>query len=137
LTYVPAALRREVVDRANRCCEYCRVGESEREFPFAVDHIIATKHGGETVAENLCFSCYWCNSHKGSDIASIDRQQGEQLSWLFNPRKQSWDDHFRLDDGKLIPLTAEGRVTVTLFQLNQPALIFERQMLIERGIYPC
>jgi hypothetical protein len=37
-----------------------------------VDHIIAEKHGGQTLAENLALSCSLCNQAKGSDIASID-----------------------------------------------------------------
>jgi hypothetical protein len=137
MTYIPVAVRREVIDRANRCCEYCRISERERDFPFAIDHIIAEKHGGRTVSDNLCFSCFWCNSHKGSDISSIDWQNDEQLSWLFNPRTQNWNDHFRLGDGRIVGLTPEGRVTVFLFQLNVPTLVLERQLLVMRGLYPC
>ena len=64
----PAALRREVRDRAGLCCEYCRIAEGDRAIDFAIDHVIAEKHGGKTILENLCLSCYECNTYKGSDF---------------------------------------------------------------------
>jgi hypothetical protein len=41
---------------------------------------------------------------KGSDIASLDPLTGELVP-LFNPRRDSWPDHFRLDGPILEPLT--------------------------------
>ncbi|NDJ76355.1 MAG: HNH endonuclease [Chloroflexi bacterium] len=72
MTYIPVHLRHLVIERANGCCEYCRIGQGRRVIDFAIDHIIAEKRGGPTEADNLCLSCYWCNSHKGSDISSVD-----------------------------------------------------------------
>ena len=71
-SYVSAQLRREVTDRAGNCCEYCRISQEDQFFAFEIDHIIAEKHGGPTVGDNLCLSCPECNAFKGSDIASID-----------------------------------------------------------------
>ena len=51
----------------------------DEEISFAkhqIDHVIAEKHGGETIAENLALSCAVCNKHKGSDIATIDGETG-------------------------------------------------------------
>ncbi len=87
-TYISAALRREVRTRANNCCEYCRISEGERAIDFAVDHIIAEKHGGLIASNNLCLSCYWCNSYKGSDLSSVDWSAGEDIVPLYNPRRQ-------------------------------------------------
>ena len=78
MTYVSVALRRQVVDRAGNCCEYCKVNQEDRYLPYEIDHIIAEKHviaekhGRPTTAENLCWSCHICNSLKGSDISSVD-----------------------------------------------------------------
>ena len=59
-------------------------------------------------------------SVKGSDIASIDLVTGQMVG-LFNPRTQRWSEHFRLqEDGRIVPLTAVGRVTETLLRLNLP-----------------
>ena len=85
MTYIPDRLRQLVVERANGCCEYCLINEHDYLYGHEVDHIIAEKHRGETIEENLCLSCYECNRHKGSDFASFDPVTGE-IAMLFNPR---------------------------------------------------
>ncbi len=136
-TYISAALRREVIERAGGCCEYCLFGMDDRPIDFAVDHVIAEKHGGPTQSDNLCWSCYWCNSYKGSDLSSVDWDVDNSIVPLFNPRQQTWDEHFLLDGVRIVPLTAVGRVTVFLLQLNAPERIKDRKVLIELGTYPC
>ena len=116
-TYIPVALRRQVRDRANGCCEYCLIPEAVSFALHPIDHVIAEKHGGPTTAENLALCCTICNLHKGSDLASVDPLTGE-IVLLFNPRRERWTDHFRLAEGRIEPLTPMGRVTVRLLQLN-------------------
>lgn len=135
--YISAGLRRDVIERAGGCCEYCLMDTRDRAIDFAIDHIIAEKHGGPTQFDNLGLSCYWCNSFKGSDISSVDWDGDGAIVPLFNPRQQMWDDHFRLDRSTIIPLTAYGRVTVFLLQLNADERIKERHLLMELGVYPC
>lgn len=136
-TYISAALRREVIERAGSCCEYCLSDTDDRAIDFAIDHVIAEKHGGPTQSENLCLSCYWCNSYKGSDLSSVDWEADSAIVPLYNARQQVWDEHFRLDGTRIVPLTATGRVTVSLLQLNAPERIKERRLLMELGVYPC
>jgi hypothetical protein len=136
-TYIGAALRREVIERAGGCCEYCLSNSEDRAIGFAIDHVIAEKHGGLTQAYNLSWSCYWCNSYKGSDISSVDWDVDRAIVPLFNPREQEWNDHFQLEGLRIIPLTATGRVTVFLLQMNSVERIKERRLLVELGIYPC
>jgi hypothetical protein len=135
MTYISAALRRLVIERADFLCEYCRISQWGTFFPFEIDHVIAEKHGGDTTESNLCLSCPDCNAYKGSDIASIDRQTN-RLSALFNPREQLWSEHFALNGATIVPLTPEGRVTVFILQLNQPERIAIRSTLIDLGLYP-
>ena len=52
-TYIPAAMRREVRERAHSCCEYCLLAEDDAYFPHEADHIISVKHRGLSVLENL------------------------------------------------------------------------------------
>ena len=139
MTYISAALRREVIQRAHNCCEYCRVSEEDRLWSYEVDHIIAEKHGGPTTPDNLSWSCYLCNGYKGSDIGSIDWEGSGKLTPLFNPRQQIREEHFQLDteQGYLHPLTAEGRVTIFLLRLNSDDHVKSRLLLIEAGRYPC
>ncbi|MFS8117800.1 MAG: HNH endonuclease signature motif containing protein, partial [Microcoleus sp.] len=96
------------------------------------DHIIAEKHTGETVESNLALSCSICNKNKGSDIASIDPETGEVVR-LYNPRKDSWEDHFQIkpESGIIQPLTAIGRVTVRLLQVNRAEYLTERKLSIK------
>jgi hypothetical protein len=138
MSYVSAALRREVITRAGNCCEYCRLSQEENPFTFHIEHVIAEKHSGETESANLCLSCPDCNSFKGSDISSIDRLSG-QLTPLFNPRTHDWQAHFRIDfeEATIEPLTPEGRVTVILLRMNSPQQVEFRAGLIKLGLYPC
>lgn len=136
-TYISAALRREVIQRAQGCCEYCLINTAERPINFAIDHVIAEKHGGPTEISNLSLSCYWCNSYKGSDLSSVDWDADRAIVPLYNPREQQWNDHFRLDASQIMPLTATGRVTIFLLHLNDDERVTERALLLELGTYPC
>lgn len=102
---------------------------------FEVEHIISEKHGGATNAENRGLECPFCNRFKGTDLGSLDPETG-RLTPFFNPRIHQWSEHSRLDDGRIHPLTPEGRVTVAIFQLNIPDRVRERQQLIFAGLYP-
>jgi hypothetical protein len=132
---ISAALRREIRDRARECCEYCLLAESQAFFPHEPDHLIARKHGGKTVAENLALACFDCNRFKGADIASIDVVTGALVSF-FNPRTQGWSEHFRIEGGEIVPLTATGRVTETILRLNLPVRRQIRERLAAGGKYP-
>lgn len=93
-SYIPAAIRRLVAERADYCCEYCRLAEADMFLGCQVDHVISEKHGGLTRQQNLAYACVFCNLHKGSDIASLTAT-GELVA-LFDPRTQLWQEHFRL-----------------------------------------
>jgi len=127
-TRILASLRREVRERAGERCEYCLLAESQAFFPHEPDHLIAVKHGGRTISANLALACFDCNRFKGSDIGSIDPVTGELVA-LFNPRAQRWSEHFLLNGGQIIPLTAVGRVTERLLRLNLPTRVEIRERL--------
>ena len=84
-----AAPRRQIMARAHQCCEYCLVPQDLAASTHQVDHVIAEKHGGQTVLENLALSCMVCNRRKASDISSLDPLTGALVP-LFNPRTQLW-----------------------------------------------
>ncbi len=132
VTYIPAALRRLVEERANRICEYCLLPANVAFFPHEVVLVVAEKHGGATEAANLAFTCWRCNRHKGTDLGSFDPDTGA-FSLLFNPRTQHWAEHFTVQQARFIGLTPAGRTTIRLLQLNTRERIVERQHLIERG----
>lgn len=137
MTYISDNLRKLVAERANGCCEYCRLNQSFGLYRHEIDHIIPEKHRGETSESNLCLACLDCNRHKGSDFVSFDPETTEITS-LFNPRTQKWDDHFKLHaNGIIEPLTPHGRVTVFILKLNDEIRIRARLILYEAGLYPC
>jgi len=111
-SYIGAELRRLVETRAGARCEYCLIHEADAYYGCEVDHVISEKHGGPTTAENLVYSCMYCNRLKGSDIASIAPRSG-QLVRLFNPRTDRWNDHFVIDGAVIKPRHRRSDVCVT------------------------
>jgi hypothetical protein len=132
-THIPAELRRLVQARAADCCEYCRIPQAGAFATHQVAHIVAEKHGGETVADNLALSCVLCNLHKGSDLASLDPDTGA-LTPLFHPRRDRWAEHFRFAGGTIEALTPIGRATARLLQFNHPDRVAERLILVAAGV---
>ena len=100
-----------------------------------MEHVIAEKHGGATVAENLAYACTLCNRFKGSDLGSVFPGTGP-LVRFFNPRSDRWADHFRLAGAEIVALTEIGAVTVRIFAINHPDRVAERQTLGAEGRYP-
>ena len=130
-----AALRQFVWDRAGDACEYCHLPQQFDAMPFQIDHILARKHGGATAAENLALSCYDCNVYKGPNIAGIDPETLE-VTRLFHPREDDWDDHFAWNGAELTGRTPAGRSTIDVLKINLPQRTEHRRNLIELGLFP-
>ncbi len=78
-------------------------------------------------------SCEYCLV-----IAALDPQTASPFGIvpLFNPRKQPWHEHFRLNGPVIVPLSASGRATERLLELNQIDRVLLRQELIAAKRYP-
>jgi hypothetical protein len=126
------ATERMVRLRAGEYCEYCRLPELCSKLKFTIDHIRAKQHGGSDEAENLALSCGYCNRHKGPNIAGIDPASG-QMTRLFNPRSDSWTEHFTWDGPRINRVTAMGRTTVVVLALNSREQLSIRQALLDEG----
>ena len=133
--YISEELRRLVAERADHICEYCLISEADRSSSYQVDHIISVKHGGSTTLDNLAYACIYCNLQKGTDLGSIVWRTGE-LVRFFNPRRDFWGEHFRLDEAVIQPLTDIGEVTARIFEFNSDDRLVERQALIAVDRYP-
>ena len=127
-------LTKIVRQRAAGRREYCRLPQSATSLPFEIDNIISRKHGGSTVASSLAFSCWYCNSFKGSNIAGIDRST-KKLARLFNPRRHKWAYHFRWDGPVLIGCTAIGRTTIRVLHVNCESALTLRESLMAEGLF--
>ena len=132
-TYITAHLRRSVSERAKGCCEYCLQPELFSFSPHEIDHVIAEKHSGTTTEDNLALACKLCNTFKGSDIASVDPENA-QITPLYNPRRDRWQEHFQLNDAELIPLTGKARTTIRLLHLNRRDRLEERRLWFATGL---
>lgn len=75
------------------------------------------------------------HGHKGTNIAGIDRFTGS-LSRLFNPRIDTWDQHFAWNGAILVGVTPIGRATVEVLAFNLPIRVSARAVLIEEGVFP-
>ncbi len=128
-------MRRLVIERAGRLCEYCLIHQDLAASYHQIDHILAEKHGGKTTTDNLALSCTLCSRRKVSDISSVDPESGEVVS-LFNPRTQHWSDHFRVENVRFVGTTPEGRTTVEFLRMNSFTRLVERDVMIRAGVFP-
>jgi hypothetical protein len=124
-----------VWQRASGCCEYCQVPQQYDRLPFHIDHVLAKKHRGLTLASNLCLACFACNNHKGPNIAGVD-PASKKVVPLFHPRRHKWHRHFRWNGAILVGMSPTGRATVAVLEMNLPARIAFRQWLIDEGVFP-
>jgi hypothetical protein len=132
---LPASLRLEVWERAKGRCEYCLFHEDDLLFPHQVDHIVAQQHAGPASPENLAFTCCYCNRYKGPNLASVDPETGEKV-WLFDPRKDIWNQHFRIEGPLILGSNPKGRATVFLLQINGEERIRLRERLQAEARFP-
>lgn len=117
---LPTALRKLVRERAGHRCEYCRMRQAWEPYQsYHVEHVIAQQHRGQDVLDNLAYACQHCNWIKGPNLTSID-PDGHKVVRLFDPRRQKWEEHFRMEDSRILGLTQVGRTTVFLLEMNAP-----------------
>lgn len=121
-TAIPSHLRRLVVKRADGRCEYCGLSQTGQEATFHIDHVVPLREGGQTLADNLALACVSCSLRKGARLMSVDPATGKTTP-LFNPRRDSWSDHFRWEGHHLLGLTEVGRATVEALDLNRPVIL--------------
>jgi HNH endonuclease len=109
--------------------------ESLQGATFHVEHVIPRSKGGESTLENLALACPRCNLHKAYKTTAPDPLTGEQVA-LFHPLEQQWPEHFRFKGHEMEGLTAIGRATVVLLDLNH--LRRQRICQVEEsfGLYP-
>jgi hypothetical protein len=94
--------------------------------------VTARQHQGPSTEENLALCCDRCNSHKGTNLTSLDPASG-QMTRLFNPRLDQWADHFRWEGVIAVGVTDVGRTTVRLLRMNDPVRVALREHLLAEG----
>lgn len=95
---------------------------------------MARQHGGTGDTKNLALACAYCNRHKGPNLSGVDPQSSKVVR-LFNPRTQSWGDHFAWNGAILSGLTPVGRATVRTLAVNDHDAVLIRELLMAEGAY--
>src|SRR5438045_4681009 len=115
---ISAQIRAQVRGRAQNACEYCRLHQNDS--PLAALHvelIIPKIHDGSDDLDNLALACIDCNLHKGTNLTGIDPETNE-ITQLFHPRRQEWEDHFEWQGIYLAGKTATGTTTIRVLNIN-------------------
>jgi hypothetical protein len=126
-----------VAERAAHRCEYCRAPEAIFNYPFEVEHVVPTSREGMDDLINLALACRSCNLFK-SDHVSGEDELTECTVPLFHPRKDRWEEHFKVDKktGAIQGLTPVGRATVARLQINSALQMEARRQWMRLGLFP-
>jgi hypothetical protein len=125
-----------VAERAGHRCEYCHAPEVIFNFPFEVEHVVPVVHGGVENESNLALACRACNIHKSDHLTGVDELSGSECR-LFNPRQDSWEEHFRVDpEGRLEGFTPQGRATILRLRISSATQTTARSGWLRLGLFP-
>ena len=94
---------------------------------FHVDHVVATQHRDDDSLGNLCLSCQSCNLRKGTNLTTID-PVSDHIVRVFDPRSDTWSEHFESVDYIIVGKTDVGRATARLLAMNDPSRVELRQL---------
>jgi hypothetical protein len=135
---ISSELDRHIREAARNRCGYCLSPQHLVMARLEIEHITPLSQGGLDDESNLWLACPLCNSHKSDKTSAMDPQTGEAAP-LFDPRRQSWAEHFRwADDGvHIIGLTPIGRATVVALHLSDdPDALLVRSYWVLAGWHP-
>jgi HNH endonuclease len=135
MSYIPPALRKDVIRRADNHCEYCRLSQKGQEATFHIDHVFPFILGGEATLENLALACVSCSLRKGAKQNVVDSETMQQVN-LFNPRVDNWNEHLKWNGVILVGLTSKGRATIESLDLNRRLILAIREEEILLGRHP-
>ena len=131
------SIRQQVRAEAGHRCEYCKTSSRLIGMPLTIDHVLPRSLGGDDARRNLAAACYRCNEFKGGKTHASDPATG-LLVPLFDPRSQSWEEHFEWVNGgtHIAGLTPTGRASVIALRVNNDWLVEARALWIESGWHP-
>ncbi len=87
---------------------------------------------GSDGLENLALACHQCNLRKGTNLTGRDPDTREIVR-LYDPRRDAWNDHFKFNGSRIVGLTAVGRTTSWVLQMNSDARVELRTLLLKLG----
>jgi 5-methylcytosine-specific restriction endonuclease McrA len=123
---------------AKQRCGYCLSPQRLVMARLEIEHLWPRAKGGTDDESNLWLACPLCNGHKSDKTEATDPVTSEVVP-LFNPRTQSWFDHFAWEpDGvHIVGITAIGRTTVVALHLSDdPDALEVRGWRVLAGWHP-
>jgi len=135
---IPIETDRRVRAEARNRCGYCLSPQHLVMARLEIEHILPLAKGGSDDETNLWLACPICNGHKSDKIEAVDPLTDVTVA-LFNPRTQSWWDHFIwADDGmRIIGRTPVGRATIAVLHLSDdPDALAVRSYWVLAGWHP-
>ena len=134
---VSAAVRQRVRTQAFNRCGYCHVPQELVWGTLEIEHLLPPALGGTDDEENLWIACRACNRNKSDLVLAVDPLTGEECR-LFNPRLDSWNDHFCWDNSgsRVLGITPCGRATAALLLMNLRANVSLRAFWVAAGVFP-
>ncbi len=134
---ITAALREKIRFQASNRCGYCLALQEFVLNVLEIDHIIPVAASGSDDEDNLWLACRACNNAKGVKTENFDPLTVRRVS-LFNPRHQSWHEHFRWSASgiEIIGSTPIGRATVVALDLNNVISLLVRRNWVSAGWHP-
>jgi HNH endonuclease len=136
--FISAAIERRVRAIAGNRCGYCLSPQHLVMARLEMEHIIPLAKGGSDAEATLWVACRICNRHKSDKTTAVDPETGAVVP-LFNPRTQTWSDHFRWSDEgiRIVGRTAIGRATIIALYLSDDADVLEvRSYWVSAGWHP-
>jgi len=130
-----AEVARRAKARAGGRCEYCQMHQALQGATFHLEHILPQSRGGRFDLANLAWSCPGCNLRKSDRTETVDPQTGEKVPF-FNPRAETWTEHFRFDEYEIVGQTSIGRATAAALDLNHPRRLMIRHAEELFGLFP-
>jgi 5-methylcytosine-specific restriction endonuclease McrA len=134
---VPTALRVRIAEHAGYRCGYCLSSQELLGMPMNIEHIIPEALGGATDEANLWLSCVRCNLYKGARTRVEDPESGEIVA-LFDPRRESWNEHFAWNQAgvEILGRTSRGLATCVALRLNNSEIVVARRLWVAAGWWP-
>lgn len=130
-------LRARIEQRADGRCEYCHAPQNVCGYRFHLEHVVPLSQKGSDALDNRALACASCNLAKADRMSGTDPSTGSRVR-LFNPRQQSWEQHFRWepDQKTLTGITEIGRATVVTLDMNSALRQEARQIWFAVGLLP-
>jgi hypothetical protein len=106
-------------------------------FAFEVEHITPAGREGRSVDENMALACRSCNLYKAAHTTAVDPET-EIVVRLFDPRSESWPEHFAIDNisGVIVGISATGRATVAQLKMNSEFQLNARRHWMSLVLFP-